>query len=76
MASFNKGWKAKVRLYEEIACNAENIIAGAEMLCLIDEIHGPLVEGAECTIRETLDAVRSHHSMTITHQHNPRCAES
>lgn len=58
MASFNKGWKGKVKLYEEIAIDPENIIAGAELLCLIDEGGGSLVEGANCTIRETLDAVR------------------
>lgn len=55
--SYNKGWRTKVKLYDEIAGDPEKIIAGAEILCKIDETQGSLVDGTKCTIRETLDAV-------------------
>jgi hypothetical protein len=56
-STYNKGWKNKVKLYEEIAGDPEMIIIGAEMLCKIDEERGSLVEGSEFTLRETIDAV-------------------
>jgi hypothetical protein len=57
--TYNKGWKTKVKLYEEIAEDPEEILAGVEILCQVDETRGSLVEGMKCTIRETLDAVSS-----------------
>ena len=46
-STYNKGWKNKVKLYEEIAEEPGMIIIGAEMLCKIDEEQGLLVEERE-----------------------------
>ena len=64
--TYNKGWKTKVKLYEEIAEDPEKILVGAEILCKVDETRGSLVEGMKCTIRETLDAVSSFVFMAPT----------
>lgn len=55
--SYNKGWKLKVKLYDEIAENPEDILVGVEILCKVDEERGGLVEGMKSTIRETIDVM-------------------
>ena len=57
-STYNKGWKSKVKFYEQIAEDAGMILAGAEYLCSADEMYGSLIEGMDCTLRETIDAVR------------------
>jgi hypothetical protein len=59
-APFNKGYKAQIKLYEEIASDPEAVLAGAELLCKIDETCGKLDNEMKCTLRETIDAVSSH----------------
>ena len=56
-ASYNKGYKIKIKFYDEIAEDPERVIAVVEALCTKDETQGSSVEGAEFTLRETLDAV-------------------
>ena len=60
-ASYNKGYKTKMKLYDDIAKDPEKVIAIAEALCAKDEAQSPSAGGAELTLRETLDAVSYSH---------------
>jgi hypothetical protein len=56
-ASYNKGYKTKIKLYDEIAKDPEKVIAAAEAWCAKDETQGSSVEETDFTLMETLDAV-------------------
>ena len=64
-ASYNVGYKSKIKMYEEIAKNPDKILALAENLCLTDEERGIAMEETGFTFRETLDAVSFLHALLI-----------
>ena len=68
-ASYNKGYKTKIKLYDEIFKDPEKVIAVAEALCAKDEMQGESIEGTEFTLRETLDAV-SHLQTVLVELNN------
>jgi hypothetical protein len=64
-ASYNVGYKTKIKMYEEIAKNPEKILALVENLCQMDEERGTVMEETGFTFRETLDAVSFLHNLLI-----------